>query len=387
MPQGMRGLVVSPVFAGLLVLALTAVEATAARPGTKPKALGSFTDPLDNQDSVRWTRADGWKNGSPFDNAWRADHVSFGDGQLTLRLDDLADLGEPYSSGEYRTTGFYGYGCYEASFRPVGVAGTVTSFFTFAGPYDNGGNGRHNEIDVEFAGSDTTRVQFNFWTNDDSYAARNEAVVDLGFDARAAAHVYGFKWTAAGIRWYVDGALVYEAFDSAANPTPKAGDSLHRIMLNLWPVDETAAGWAGAFTYPGVPLTAQYDWVRYTAGEGCEVGAPPPSGPPPSGSADALAVRAIALALDARGTQVIARVAIVDGLGNPVAGAAVSGSWSGVITSGDTARTSDSTGSATFYSSRTRSSGNVQFCVTGVSRDGMHYDPGANVETCDTITK
>jgi hypothetical protein len=31
----------------------------------------------------------------------------------------------------------------------------VSAFFTFAGPYDNGGNGRHNEIDVEFLGYDT----------------------------------------------------------------------------------------------------------------------------------------------------------------------------------------------------------------------------------------
>lgn len=387
MPQRKRGNTIKTLLGALLALAVAAQPAVAARPAAKPGALGSFVDQLDAYDTVRWIKADGWKNGSPFDNAWRADHVTFDSGQMTLRLDDIAGLGEPYSSGEYRTTGFHGYGCYEASFRPARAAGTVSSFFTFAGPYDNGGNGRHNEIDVEFVGSDTRRVQFNFWTNDDSYTSRNEVAVDLGFDAADAAHVYGFKWTATGIRWYVDGTLVLEAFDSPANPTPKAGESLHRIMMNLWPVDETAAGWAGTFVWSGTPVTATYDWVRYTAGEACEVGASPPGGPPPPGKPESMSVRDIALALAARGTQVSARVAIVDGLGNPVAGAAVAGRWSGVISGGDTGRTTDSNGIATFWSARTRTPGSVQFCVTGVSRDGLGYDAGANLETCDAITK
>jgi beta-glucanase (GH16 family) len=90
--------------------------------------------------------------------------------------------------------------------------------FTFAGPYDNGGNGKHNEIDIEFLGSDTSVVQLNFWTNDDTYASANEALVELGFDASQAFHAYGFKWTSTGIGWYLDGNLIYQAYDSAANP-------------------------------------------------------------------------------------------------------------------------------------------------------------------------
>lgn len=150
-----------------------------------------------------------------------------------------------------RSRGFYGHGCFEASFKPIAAAGVVTSFFTFAGPYDNGGNGKHNEIDIEFLGYDTSRVQLNFWTNDDSYASRNEALVDLGFDAAGAFHSYGFKWTSTGIAWYVDGSLVHEVYDRPDNPVPQAGESLHKIMVNAWPVDETAALWARQFSYPG----------------------------------------------------------------------------------------------------------------------------------------
>ena len=49
------------------------------------------------------------------------------------------------------------------------------------------------------------------------------------------------------------------------DPTPRAEESLQRILLNLWAVDETAAAWAGAFRYPGAPVHVEYEWVRYTA--------------------------------------------------------------------------------------------------------------------------
>jgi len=371
-----------------MLAVVVAGVAVAAKPGPRPPtAQGAFTDNLDALDSTRWARADGWKNGSPFDNGWRADHATFADGVLDLRLDDVPTLGEPYASGEVRTNGYYGYGCYEASFRPARASGAVSAFFTFAGPYDNGGNGKHNEIDVEFLGYDTTRVQFNFWTNDDGYASRNEALVDLGFDAADAFHAYGFKWTAAGIAWYVDGNLVYQASDSATNPTPKAGESLQKIMLNLWPVDATASAWAGTFQYPGQPLHARYDWVRYTAGADCAVTGNPPPPPPPAGDPTTIHVHELAPALDARATQVIVKATIVDGQGRPVADAAVNGAWSGAITSGDTARRTDASGVATFYSARLRTPGTVQFCVTAVARSGLTYAAAANLETCDSITK
>jgi hypothetical protein len=231
-------------------------------------------------------------------------------------------------------------------------------------------------------------VQFNFWTNDDGYASRNEYLMQLGFDATAAFHAYGFRWTSRGIDWFVDGRRVYSVADTEGNPTPKATDSLQKIMMNLWPVDETASGWAGAFGYPGSPLRAQYQWVRYTSGENCEIGLPPsePTLPPPGDPATAH-VDDIAMSLDPRATQAISRVSIVDGLGRPVAGASVTGSWSGVITSGDGSRVTDSGGVATFYSSRSRSSGSVTFCVDGVSLAGMNYDSDLDKESCATIAK
>jgi beta-glucanase (GH16 family) len=257
--------------AGGLVVAMFS-EAVAARRGNTPAVvpLGSFLDQLGTYDTQRWIKADRWTNGSPFDNAWRADHVIHDrtTGLMSLRLSNRAYLGQPYSSGEYRTRGFYGYGCYEARFRPVRQPGVVTSFFTFAGPYDNGGNGRHNEIDVEFLGRDTTIVQFNFWTNDDAYGSHNERVLQLGFDAAEAAHNYGFRWFEGGLEWYVDGNRVDSFLDTDVVRTPKPSESYQKIMMNVWPVDDTASGWAGTFKYEGARV-AHYEWVRYDASLDC----------------------------------------------------------------------------------------------------------------------
>lgn len=274
-----------------------------------------------------------------------ADHVTFAGGVMDIRLDNVASSGQPYSSGEYRTTGYYGYGCYEASFKPVPRSGVVSSFFTFAGPYDNGGNGKHNEIDFEFLGRDTNAVQVNFWTNDDAYSRTHERLFPLFFDASAAFHRYGFKWTSKSIAWFVD----------------------------------------GAFTYPGAAVHGVYDWVRYIAGENCTFDNPPGSPPPPTGSATSATVQQVSMAIDSRASQAIARVTIVDNLGSPVAGATVSGAWSGVITAGDASRTTDSLGLATFYSSRSKTPGLITFCVTSVVASGLAYLSSGS--TCSSITK
>lgn len=363
------------------------------RPSKPPPEQDSFADFLDFYDTSRWIKGDGWTNGPPFDNGWSAENALFQGGQLVLLLDDTPSLGEPYTSGHYQTLGFYGYGCYEASFRPVPVSGAVTSFFTFAGPYDNGGNGEHNEIDIEFVGRSfaegRSEVQLNFYTNDDSYASRNEHMHTLPFDPTTGFNRYGFKWTSTGIAWYVNGVEAHAVVDAPDNPTPKASESLQKIMMNLWPVDETAAGWAGTFVYPGEPLAAAYQWVRFIRGEDCDLssGVNEPEPPPLPEDPSALAVTGISLTLTSRGTQVIARVSVIDATGGAAASATVTGAWSGVITKGDTHRDTDSDGVATFYSARTKASGEVTFCVTDITRTGSSYDEADNIQTCASIVK
>lgn len=235
----------------------------------------SFIDPLTTFNQERWWKSDGWSNGFPFYNRWEASSIIHNnDGMHILLIKTPSTESHfEFKSGELRSHDFYGYGCFEADIKPIAEPGVITSFFLFAGPYDKpeGGNGQHNEIDIEFLGNNTNAVQLNFWTNDDEYAHSNEKLIYLDFDASQTFHRYGVKWTKKSIRWYVDGKLVHKIRTSTSAPTPSVKDSKLRIMANVWPTDERISNWAGLFnTNNNFALTASYRDIRYTAGRKCK---------------------------------------------------------------------------------------------------------------------
>lgn len=205
---------------------------------------------MDNHDAERMQKADGWSNGSIFDCTWRADNITFNDGIMTLRIDTDGENTSPrWSGGEYRTNQFYHYGKYEVRMKPIRNDGVVSSFFVYTGPSDNN---PWDEIDIEFVGKDTTKVQFNYFTNG---VGGHEFIYDLGFDASEEFHEYGFEWQENSITWYVDGVAVHTA-DMDIPSTPG------KIMMNVWPgigVDQWLKPFDGK-----VPLEAQYDWIQFS---------------------------------------------------------------------------------------------------------------------------
>lgn len=100
---------------------------------------------------------------------------------------------------------------------------------------------------------------------------------------------------------------------------------------------------------------------------------------------NALHVASIDIVTSAQGPFVTAHasVAIVDELGQPVAGALVVGDWSGVA-SGTVSETTDTAGVAVLTSDRVKNGGVFVFTVTDVVLDGWLYDSAANVETSDS---
>lgn len=206
---------------------------------------------LDYHENDKMEKADGWSNGGMFSNCtWRAQNVNFINGNLNLSITADPYGKTPYAGGEYRSREFFGYGMYDVRMKPIKNDGVVTSFFTYTGPTD--GN-PWDEIDIEFLGKDTTKVQFNYFTNG---VGNHEYVYDLGFDASKDFHTYGFLWEKECITWCVDGKPVYTA---TVNIPATPG----KIMMNVWPgtgVDE----WLGAFN-KRVPLTAEYEWASYTS--------------------------------------------------------------------------------------------------------------------------
>lgn len=192
----------------------------------------------------------GWSNGAPFDCSWSDSCCTFSDGVMKLTIDKIAD--GAYRGGEYRTNDFYGFGMYEVSMKAIKNNGVVSSFFTYTGPSDDN---PWDEIDIEFLGKDTTKVQFNYYTNG---VGLHEYMYDLGFDASEEFHTYGFEWKEDSITWYVDGEAVYTATENLP-VTPG------RIMMNAWN-GKGVDSWLRKFDGT-TPLTAEYQWVKFTPEE------------------------------------------------------------------------------------------------------------------------
>ncbi|MBR1738690.1 MAG: family 16 glycosylhydrolase [Ruminococcus sp.] len=196
--------------------------------------------------------SNGWTNGSMFNVFWRDENVTYEDGKMQLIIDNDPRMqqGIPYSGGEFRSKDFYGYGLYECTMKAIKNDGVVSSFFTYTGPSD--GN-PWDEIDVEILGKDTTKVQFNYFTDG---KGNHEYMYDLGFDASEDFHTYGFEWKEDSITWYVDGEEVYSVTENIP-VTPS------KIMMNAW-CGTGVDGWLKAFDDSNLPIKAEYQTVRFT---------------------------------------------------------------------------------------------------------------------------
>ncbi|MCA0239310.1 MAG: PKD domain-containing protein [Proteobacteria bacterium] len=80
----------------------------------------------------------------------------------------------------------------------------------------------------------------------------------------------------------------------------------------------------------------------------------------------------------------VAAVKVVNGQGAAIAGATVSGTWSGLAT-GSGSVTTNGSGVASFTSAASGGVGSFVFTVTGVTINGYTYTPAANTETSDSI--
>ena len=223
-------------------------QTTAAPEIPEGHAYAEFTDGMPDG----WECADGWCNGSMFNVTWRKKNITFSNGKMQLMIDHdtTPKDGVPYSGGEFRSREFYGYGRYEVSMKAIKNDGVVSSFFTYTGPSDNN---PWDEIDVEILGKDTTKVQFNYFTDS---RGNHEYMHDLGFDASEDFHTYAFEWYEDKIVWYVDGVEVHRATENI--PVTES-----KIMMNAW-CGKGVDGWLNAFDDSSVPLTAEYEWIRFT---------------------------------------------------------------------------------------------------------------------------
>lgn len=234
--------------AAALIAAAGIMLANAAAAGAATAYSGEyFGIGFDWHESDKMEISDGWSNGGMFDCTWSKNNVSFSGGKMNLSI--TGNRWSGYNGGEYRTRQVFGFGMYDVSMKPIKNDGVVSSFFTYTGPSDGT---VWDEIDIEFLGKDTTKVQFNYYTRG---VGNHEYVYNLGFDASQSFHQYGFYWDSRSITWYVDKKPVYTA-------TRDIPQTPGRIMMNAWNgtgVDEWLKHYNGV-----APLTAQYDWISYS---------------------------------------------------------------------------------------------------------------------------
>jgi len=264
----MLAMVISPILASAVVditnpvvtppanLTVAASSAT----GTIATVAPALTSYLTAHDPASWQKSDGWSNGGMFQVGWRADHVSFANGSLVLKLDNqpactstsLACSNQAYASGEYKSLSTISHGRLTFRAKPAQGSGVVTGLFTYTG---TSGTASHDEIDIEFLGKDTTGVQFNYFV---AGVGGHEFWLPLGFDAALALHNYTIEWLPNAINWYVDGVLKHTVNAGAGVTLPSRPQN---IFMNLWASTGVNA-WTGPFVYMA-PVSAEVSQVSY----------------------------------------------------------------------------------------------------------------------------
>jgi endo-1,3-1,4-beta-glycanase ExoK len=228
-------------------------------------ATGEFTlaweDNFDTFDAARWQlMTHTWDtNLAQFSTA----NASVSNGILSLALTpEPTDTLKPFRGVEMRSLETLTYGKVEARVRLAKGSGVVSALVLIYTPWpaDN-----WNELDIEYLGRYSDRVQFNtmIYTGPPTQPPVLQSVtptqfpqlVNLGFDPTGDFHVYGMEWTASAARFTIDGVTQHSwNTDISKLKLPM------NILLTIWA--SSSADWAGPVAGTPVPTTADYDWLR-----------------------------------------------------------------------------------------------------------------------------
>lgn len=205
-----------------------------------------------------WVR-NGYKNNAEmFLSTWnRENYALTKDGENNVMALSLTDVKKkdtviPYGAEIVSYSGYL-YGYFGTRMKTFKREGTVQSFFTYNGPNQSHPEYEWDEIDIEFLGKDTTKVQFNYYDNG---VGGHEYMYDLGFDSSLEYHDYGFVWRADKITWFVDFEPVYQVNVSL--------NQWGFFMMNVWggnPANEETLNWVGRYQASEQKYSVYYDYV------------------------------------------------------------------------------------------------------------------------------
>lgn len=220
-----------------------------------------WQDDFDSLDASRWQlMTHSWDTNLA---QFSTQNTRFEDGLLSLLLTpEAGDAAKPFRGVEMRSVDTLTYGKVEARARLAGGSGVVSALVLIYTPWPADD---WNELDIEYLGRYSDRVQFNAMVYTGAPTAPPVAqsvtptpfpeLAELAFDPSADFHVYGMEWTPTEARFTVDGAVLHAwngQIDRLKLPM--------NILLTIWA--SSAAGWAGPIPEVSEPITADYDWIR-----------------------------------------------------------------------------------------------------------------------------
>lgn len=284
------------------------------------------------------------------------------------------------------------YGTIEARIMVPNLAnGLWPAFWTLGNAFSTVGWPKCGEIDIMEMGSAGaiaaglvnrrvgSTAHWDYNNSHASYGLDYDSPTNLNGTWR----VYRMEWTPTMISTYIDNTWIWSI--DISNPASFGGEEFHEphfFILNL----------AVGGSYTGITLsqniTAPFpaemlvDYVRiydngFTVLGGSSIGTP---------GATQAHVASIVPGASGGGAKkkATASVVIRDNNGAVVAGASVTGSFTGSHNETVTA-TTNSSGTAVLTTSSTSSTAAFTICVTNVTHPTLTYNSAANVETCDTF--
>jgi len=209
-----------------------------------------FEEDFAELDHSKWSVADYVFKHPSFDTDWRADLAQIDKG-LVLGLVPQKGMENRFAGASVRRHEATGFGRYEVVMQPARGAGIVTGFFTYTGPYYGT---RHDEIDIEFLGKDTTKIHLAYFVDGVLW----NKFIDLGFDAADTPQDYAFEWGPDYLRWYVGDRMILER-TLADGMLPQVPGML---FANIWAADDRLKVWSG-MAKPGIFGEARVERIRF----------------------------------------------------------------------------------------------------------------------------
>lgn len=206
-----------------------------------------------------------WDAGQSYLTTWSAGNVRIlEDERVALTLSKSTDgHSRPWVGGEIQSDAAFTTGSWSwMAQAPRMVDGTVFGLFLYKQDYRTQ---PWREYDIEFVGGDTTKIHLAVHFEDAGgrhVTLRKPLIIDLGFDAAAAPHVYEIQVTSKNAFFRVDGETV-AVIDASYVEGGVWDPGPLKSLVDLWATPPELAPWAGLMsTSHTAPLTAHVENIR-----------------------------------------------------------------------------------------------------------------------------